>query len=216
LIYQGPLPAEGHDGHDEAGRRGRAQDKHRLRKHFHLQLRELWRQHPDLRRQAQARFTRTESGLATQIRLAAPGEHGARTWLEHIADDHVRCNGNRFVPLISEVGGFTCSLDILFLRRDNPGGLIRSGGDIDNRIKVLLDGLRMPTDIRELGGFQIELDEDPFFCLLEDDKLVTTVSVITDRLIIPQQTDEHINDVLLVIHVTVVNPSALFMGDRLL
>ena len=59
--------------------------------------------------------------------------------------NHIVCNGNRFVPLVSKAGGFTCSLDILFLRRDDPEGPIESGGDIDNRLKVLLDGLRMPT-----------------------------------------------------------------------
>lgn len=127
----------------------------------------------------------------------------------------MRCNGNRFVPLVSEAGGFTCSLDVLFLRRDNPGSLIEHGGDVDNRIKVLFDGLTMPIDVKQLGGFPIEPDEDPFFCLLEDDKLVTNISVTTDRLIIPQENEEDVNDVFLVIHVTVVDPSALFAGNRL-
>ena len=121
----------------------------------------------------------------------------AKTWLEHIADDHQRCGG-RFVPLISNAGGFTCSLSILFLRRDNPGNLVENGGDIDNRIKVLLDGLRMPETVNQLGGFPIDADEDPFFCLLEDDKLITSISVTTDRLIIPKRSDENINDVMLV------------------
>lgn len=91
-----------------------------------------------------------------------------------------------------------------------------NGGDIDNRIKVLFDGLRMPKTERELGGFGIDADEDPFFCLLEDDTLITRVSVTTDRLIIPQKDAENVNDVLLVIHVTMVNPSAVFAGDRLI
>src|SRR5689334_14475016 len=49
LIYQGPLRAE----RDlESGPRGRSADKQKLRKHFHLQLRELWKQHPSLRDQS--------------------------------------------------------------------------------------------------------------------------------------------------------------------
>ncbi len=74
----------------------------------------------------------------------------------------------------------------------------------------------MPNSIPELGGYAIDsADENPFFCLLEDDRLVSSVSVTTDRLIVPQKVDERINDVRLVIHVTIINPSALFAGGRL-
>jgi hypothetical protein len=215
LIYQGQLRAE---RCDEDGRTGRAKDKHGLRKHFHPQLRELWRQHPDLREQAESYYIVKENWVLhprKKIIQVSKEEPGAKTWLDHIADGHRRCNNNRFVPLISEAGGFTCSLDILFLRRDNPGSLITNGGDVDNRIKVLLDGLRMPVDVKELGGMRIEPEEDPFFCLLEDDSLITNVSVTTDRLITPRGADENIHDVILVIHVTVVNPSALFTAGRL-
>jgi len=211
LIYKGPLPA---DRNDRTGQSVRAEDKHRLRKHFHLQLRELWKQHPDLRHQAETNWVVRKGTLVDRISPAVPG-HPGKTWLEHIADDHITCNGNRFVPLVSEAGGFTCSLNILFLRRDNPGSLIQHGGDIDNRIKVLFDGLKMPTQVSELGGYPIDADENPFFVLLEDDKLVTSVSVTTDRLIIPQGPGEDTNDVFLVTHVTVVNPSAIFAGGRL-
>jgi hypothetical protein len=229
LIYQGPLPSEKCE--DKlvvgSGGYGRAKDKHRLRKHFHLQLRELWQQHPDLRMQAEQKFIVhvTPSNQvsdpgpdARQIQRAnrlQKDRPDAKTWLDHLADQHIRCNGNRFVPLINEDGGFTCHLDILFLRRDNPGNLIGNLGDIDNRIKVLFDGLRMPRDVKELGGYPIDPDENPFFCLLEDDKLITGVTVTTDRLIIPKQPAEDIGDVLLVIHVTMVNPSAIFADNRL-
>jgi hypothetical protein len=57
-----------------------------------------------------------------------------------------------FLPLINEATGVGCSLDILFLRRDPPGALIRSGGDIDNRVKVLFDALRMPRNDKEVHG----------------------------------------------------------------
>jgi hypothetical protein len=95
----------------------------------------------------------------------------------------------------------------VFLRRDNPGSLITHGGDIDNRIKVMFDGLKMPKQVKELGDYAMGADENPFFCLLEDDKLVTSVSVTTDRLIVPQKSEENIHDVLLAIHVTIVDPS---------
>jgi hypothetical protein len=222
LIYQGPLPAE---GVDVPGKKGRAEDKQILRKCFHKQLRELWEQDLSLKTQASmycienpvpATLFQHVDPAGRTISRVPPNYAGAKKYIDRIADDHIRCNGNRFVPLVSLNGGFTCALDILFLRRDDPGNLIESGGDIDNRIKVLLDGLRMPKDVKELGGLPIELDEDPFYCLLEDDKLITSISVTTDRLIIPQQSGEHKNDVVLVIHVTIVNPMQLFAGGRMI
>ncbi len=206
LIYKGPLPAAA------SGKGGsRVKDKHRLRKHFHKQLRELWQQHPDLKRQSELHYYK----LLGQIHRVPAGVPDTKPWIEHIADDHQRFGG-RFVPLVTKEGGLTCSLDILFLRRDGPGNLIRSGGDLDNRIKVLMDGLRMPDTFPELGGFQIEPDENPFHCLLEDDALVTQISVTTDRLLTPQESNEGIHDVDLVIRVSVVDPSAIFVGGRLI
>jgi hypothetical protein len=225
LIYQGPLSAEKCKAKGPSGgTEGRAKEKHQLRKHFHPQLRELWQQHPDLKRQAEHRFLvlTTPSNLVShpgpnvkQVFVATPEQRDrSKTWVEYLADNYQRCGG-RFVPLINDAGGFTCSLDILFLRRDNPGNLIQNGGDIDNRIKVLLDGLRMPRTVEEIGGYSIAADEDPFFCLLEDDKLISKLAVTTDRLIIPKRPNENVNDVVLVIHVTMVNPSGVFIGDRL-
>jgi hypothetical protein len=78
-----------------------------------------------------------------------------------------------------------CSLDILFLRPDYPGEVIKSG-DIDNRLKTLFDALRIPgPDANELGGCLPEADEDPLYCLLEDDALITEVAVKTDVLLQP-------------------------------
>lgn len=124
---------------------------------------------------------------------------------EILADNYARC-GYRFLPLIgSEAGDEACALDILFLRRDQPGDLVKHGGDIDNRMKVLLDSLRMPEDCSEVCGDSPTADEDPFFCLLKDDRLVTELKIVTDRLLVPVATDERINDVYLVIHVRTIS-----------
>lgn len=48
-----------------------------------------------------------------------------------------------------------------------------------------------------------EADEDAFYVLLENDALITKVSVPTDRLLLPPVGEEHINDVQLVIGVGV-------------
>ena len=217
LIYQGGLRSE--RGSD-IGPVGRAGDKHKLRKFFHPQLRELWDMHPDLRSQGNTYWRyvpdpRHRGKRFEPVDNSQASEENVKKYIDHIADDHQCCNG-RFVPLVSELGGFTCALDILFLRRDNPGSMLQSGGDIDNRIKVLLDGLRMPKILAELGGMSLDPNfENPFFCLLEDDSLITKISITTDRLLLPRQESESIHDVLLDIHVTVVNPSAIFAGNRL-
>jgi threonine synthase len=81
---------------------------------------------------------------------------------------------------------------------------VKTGGDIDNRIKVLFDALRMP----KIGEFDAETppapDEAPFFCLLQDDSLITEIKVTTDRLLTPLQTEEDSDDVHLVIHVRTI------------
>jgi hypothetical protein len=86
------------------------------------------------------------------------------------------------------------------MRRDSPGNLVTSGGDIDNRLKTLLDALRVPDVIKGMPDMPSE-DEDPFFCLLEDDCLITALSVTTDTLLVPQADEERQHDVVLVIHV---------------
>ncbi len=162
LLYEGPLRSE---GGSNLGRQGRAEDKHRLRKYFHPQLRELWRLDPNLRSQGNDFLGRLgKRGGGFQYFRIAPTESSpsVKKYIDWIADDYQRLGG-RFVPLVSEVGGLTCSLDILFLRRDNPGSMVINGGDIDNRIKVLLDGLRLPNTVPELGGMPITEDENPFF-----------------------------------------------------
>ncbi|BCA58000.1 hypothetical protein HMP06_0769 [Sphingomonas sp. HMP6] len=76
-------------------------------------------------------------------------------------------------------------LDVLFLRDDRVGSVLRAG-DIDNRLKTLLDGLSMPQSEAQLGSkISPGPDEKPFFCLLEDDSLVVKVSVETDTLLQP-------------------------------
>jgi hypothetical protein len=100
------------------------------------------------------------------------------------------------------VGDFlsmTCELDVLFLRKEPRGYLVNQAGDLDNRIKVLFDALRVPKE-NELPA-TLEALPDPFFCLLEDDRLITSVRIVSERLLegtIPTSR----NHVRLVVNVT--------------
>jgi hypothetical protein len=89
-----------------------------------------------------------------------------------------------FVPLVTQELDLICGLDILFLRPDRPGDLFWAG-DIDNRIKTLLDAMRIPEADENYSARTPLPDEKPFFCLLEEDKLITKLSVDTDRLLEP-------------------------------
>jgi hypothetical protein len=52
-----------------------------------------------------------------------------------------------FAPLVSSALGWEtiASLEILLLRPTQPGDLINTGGDLDNRMKTLFDALRLPA-----------------------------------------------------------------------
>ena len=94
--------------------------------------------------------------------------------------------GYRFVPLVREEISLLCSLHILFLRRDGRPGSVIQGGDIDNRIKTLIDGLRRPRNGSELVGHETPAPgEDPFYVLMEDDNQVSHLEVETDVLLDP-------------------------------
>lgn len=171
LTYQGRIPAAGRDT-------PRTKDKHAIRRVMHPQLRQLWQEHPGL-----SEFYKNRHLMD-----------------EHLANNYARF-GYRFVPLICKEIVSTCALDILFLRRDAPGSLVKHGGDIDNRIKVLFDGLRLPESKDEANNEAPGIDEDPFFVLLQDDKMITELRVTTDRLLTPLRDGESEHDVHMVIRV---------------
>jgi hypothetical protein len=145
----------------------RVWEKHHIRRFFSSQLAALWKIHPVL-----SRFDVTGS---IQAGLAKRFERG----------------GIEIVPLI--VGDFdlTCELDIVMLRPDTPGNIILEGGDIDNRIKVLLDALRVPKDTNEMPLKSGEINPKRIYCLLEDDSLITAIRIKTDCLLVPDTTDKY-------------------------
>ncbi len=188
LIYEGRLSASTPND-------GRVKNKHEVRKAIHKQLASLYKQHHALRSRPIA---------------------GSKPWLDAIADTYARC-GFRFVPLVNESQALVCGLDILFLRRDEPGHILKSGGggDIDRRIVTLLDGLRVPDNCNELPADATpDADEDPMFCLLQNDALVTELRIETDRLLTPMKpktegdnedevSNHPENDVVLIVQVNV-------------
>jgi hypothetical protein len=173
LTYEGPLKGAN-------GKKTRAEHKHEIRRAFH----------PQLKRQFEL-----NRGLAQFLKPSS--EHGGRSFVEARADLNQRF-GYRFMPMVTPGFELLCSLDILFLRPGERGGVLQ-GGDIDNRLKTLFDALCLPVDGSGVG--LPREGEDPFYCLLLDDRLITHVAVETDVLLQPVSQPENANDARLVITV---------------
>ena len=182
----------------------RAKHKQSIRKVFHKQLKNLWQQTPFLGRVV-------EDGHWTPFPdspLSMPVEKGF-TMAEHLAS-RFSCGPYRLVPLVIEDRSLICSLDILLLRPGKAGAIL-SSGDIDNRVKTLIDALRIPgPDAKELGGHTPDDGDNPFYCLLQDDKLISHLSVETDTLLEPIGPSLDDNDARVVITVRVKPAEVMF------
>lgn len=141
---------------------------HKIRREWHKQLKNLWECHPTL-----VRIFASNSRKKKEHSTMAP-------LFKH--------DGFKWRPIITEQNGLLCALDILILRYGQPGDVVH---DLDNRVKTIFDSLRKAKGPHELGsgtsmGQQIpDATETPFYVLIEDDKLITHVSVSTDTLLEP-------------------------------
>ena len=155
-------------------------EKQAIRRQFHPQLKKLWSQAP----------------LAgCEVYLEENSEHAHLVYL---------LSNFKFACLVSERHKTYAELDILFLRPEPAGQIIKSGGDIDNRLKTLFDGLRRPIDANEIRNGEVpQPDGIPFHCLLSDDALITKVSITTDQLLDPSSDRSQSDDIVLVIHVRI-------------
>ena len=77
-----------------------------------------------------------------------------------------------------------------------PGSIVTKKGDLDNRLKTLLDGLRIPTSQQEIRTFtsQETLEENEYICLLEDDVLITALQIEMARNlgVLPTLGEDHV------------------------
>jgi hypothetical protein len=143
---------------------GDSNHKHDIRSAFHPQLAQLWGRQP-LLDYPNLLEPRGEEGRYSLLRPSPPFT---------------------FVPLITEEMNIVAALSILLLRPEPPGHLLTRGGDVDNRLKTLFDALSMPRHPEALPKTATPSEcQTPFFCLLEDDNLVTSVSVRTEQLLEP-------------------------------
>ena len=203
LTYEGPLRPSQRDPIN--GQSDRLADhKHEIRKHFHKQLANLWKSNQFLNTHKvfEGRISTAPLDASRSSFGFAPDEERYVPLRETVAKKYSR-DGYRYVPLVCKDHTLLCSLEILFLKRDFPGTGLVHAGDLDNRLKTLIDALRITQNTNELGKYTApDKDEDPFYCLLEDDSLVTSFSLTSDALLTHENKMDR-NDVKLVISVNI-------------
>lgn len=195
----------------------RASIKHKIRLELHPQLKRLWATNNSLIEMAKFRaqnWAEAHPGAARRELRPDLSEIEAEHWLDEelamlglrwIADKWERA-GRGYIPLVTAEMCLRCSLDILFLRPEEPGMIVKSG-DLDNRIKTLFDALRIPANLAEAGGEKGKEGDEPIYCLLEDDQLISEVRIVTDHLLmLPHSREFNPNDVFLVVDVK-LNPT---------
>lgn len=178
-----------YEGRLASGTSASSKHKQDIRRVFHRQLKAFWEGHP---------FLMSDGPWGGKFAAnAAPVTPAPETRLAELSA-YYRRGDYRFVPLVFDEQRLLVQLDILFLRPGNPGAVV-AGGDIDNRLKTLFDALKVPEGVTDGPG----TGEDPFFVLLEDDRLISRVSVETDQLLEPTGPDAGAQDARLVITVRI-------------
>lgn len=187
LSYAGSLPSRQGEGLVQA--------KHDIRRKLHSQLHDL---------------VQRSRALQLHVGLMQGRNYDSRIG-QSLTDLAARCRlaGFAFIPLVVGVRHMQCHLDIRFLRRERPGDLITKpkdeyGGDLDNRLKIFLDALRVPCEANEVPGHATPgPGEEPFYCLLQDDSLITKFQVASDMLL-GDSSPETRKDVQLLVDVTIL------------
>jgi hypothetical protein len=136
---------------------GRAPQVQAIREALHPQLVDLWSREP----------------LADAF--------GSSGWLGGISVD-VAVGGQHFRPIVHDNLKLTAEVDVLMLRPGRAGAVVQERGDIDNRLKTLFDALSAPATAQQVQPSNIGCSAtDPTHVLLQDDRLITGVTVRADR-----------------------------------
>lgn len=196
LVYNGPLRA--------SANKAKPADVLKVRQALDPQLRHLWKTHNALQVLEREGAVNRSGATIRMPSYTGPGSAGPREIalaMPQLYED--LCGGigvgdKVYRPLVRSSLHLSCELEILFLRQADPGALVSQGGDLDNRIKLLLDALRMPDKAEQDN---CPPPESELYCLMESDHLVSRLDVNTDRLLFPQ-TDKP-DEVHLVIEVTI-------------
>jgi hypothetical protein len=159
LSFEGSLPSTGnHDPNNP--RPAKLKAIWAIRDYVHVQLEQLFKTHP-----------------------ALSGRSGASRVLRHALIPPIRVDDHRFFALARSNFNLKCGLKVDLLVNHQPGSVLSKQGDLDNRLKTLFDGLRVPTVTQEIKQFKTreQLEADDYICLLQDDVLITSLQIEVQR-----------------------------------
>ncbi|MGD0468341.1 MAG: hypothetical protein ABSA54_08200 [Terriglobales bacterium] len=174
LVYDGNLLRP------QQSSKRRVWEKHAIRGFLSDQFKKLWEIHPALKSYA---------ARVVEIDEYDNRVHPPKPFLDHLADRH-KVEDLRIIPIATEANGLVCSLDVLFLIPDLHG-IMEESGDIDNRLKTLIDGLKKPKPGQLQKKEGDPLDPNPMYVLMEDDKQLTGLSLNIDRLLYQMDGGKH-------------------------
>ncbi len=152
LTYEGELrPTQGEPRGNQAN--PLASHKHTIRTEFHGQLKRLWETNQFLHNhRVFPEYGPLNFPVGSFTGVWGGGEDRKISLIDYTAGKYHEF-GYKFVPLVRDELSLSCSLSILFLRRDIPGSVIQAG-DLDNRVKTIIDALRRPRNAKELVGHE--------------------------------------------------------------
>jgi hypothetical protein len=205
LVYRGPLRALASSG------KNKKHDRIEVRKQIVPQLKMLWEVSPALiRLRHNARVPGSdhhvldvgESPLYKHYKM--PPQYPVPDGFVDLSGPIER-HGRQYLPLVRESLSTTCTLNVLFLRQEEPGSLRHGGGDLDNRIKTFLDALEIKPEDGNSDGDEVDGIN---YRLFENDKLVRGLNIDSERLLFPDAdfpSNVHLI-VEVVVHVESVGP----------
>lgn len=200
LVWQGKLRS--------SGNKSKAVDVDRIRRELSPQFAELWNTHRSLLLAREMAYRPIPGRGAARLVTGDGDQNTPRVLYEQRPDEMedlckwLPVGNSRFKPLVRESMHLNCDIYFTFLRQGDPGMLVNQGGDLDGRLKTLLDALKMPSkdEMRAAGA------EDPedLYCLAESDALVVNLEFKTDRLLLPPSSQPHEAFVMMKVYVNVL------------
>lgn len=164
LTFRGRLPAS-QAGVSKAGA------TNAIRQHFSVQLEKKFREMPTFVHNSQD-IAKAKLVDGRVIWDEPKGKHD-------LCFCDVEAFGGIYRSIVGSHSGLACHLDVEVWARE-ARGVLMADGDLDNRLKTLIDSLAMPRHQSQLGGM-VSPRGDLTFCLLEDDSQVTRLSVRVER-----------------------------------
>ena len=151
LSYEGSLPSSGNPR--DPSKPSKLKEIWAIRNAVHLQIRSIYDHHSAFR-----------------------GQFGHSNALLQRINLPIVVDGRNFYPLARVSFKLKCELEIEMLVNHPIASVVTNGSDLDNRLKTLFDGLRVPQSVQEIKGY-MPPDITDYCCLLENDVIISALKI---------------------------------------